>query len=288
MVTPFGAQRLILGGHTFLDELGNDPAATPRDQAEILAACVRGGIRVVDTTYAPERVGLYRALTAIEDPGIRPIIWNFFDRPETGDGLPGPDPWTEERFETALDEIGSREPIPFLVLHPVEDPVANRAQLEVVRRLRDDGRITHPGFWASLSNRPEHQDIALRQWRQMLEVEDLWRFVVTPWNVTTWRDNAEILQVARARGWATLGTSPFVRGWELEERAERFARLRQLRPEEAMPRVADAMLRFSAFSEGLDHVINAMRRSAYVEPNLQSIGRGPLDEEERQWILDLG
>lgn len=288
MVTPFGAQKLILGGHTFLDELGNDPAANPREQAKILGACARGGIRVVDTTYAPERLGFFRTVNAIEDPGFRPIVWNFFEHPEMGDTLPGPDPWTEERFEMALDEIGLRTEAPFLVLHPLEDPVANRAQLEAVRRLRDEGRVIHPGFWINLSAGPEHREPAVRQWQQMLEVEDLWRFVVTPWNPTTSHGNGEILQVAKARGWATLGTSPFVRGWELEARAKRFARRRQLRLEDVLPRVADAMLRFAAFSDGLDHVVNAMRRSAHVEPNLQSIGRGPLSAEERQWLLDLG
>ncbi|MEZ5276651.1 MAG: hypothetical protein R3F07_09745 [Opitutaceae bacterium] len=287
MLSPFGAQKLILGGHTFLEELGNDPAASPDEQIAVVSACLEGGVRVVDTTYAVERRGLRTVLMAIDDPGIRPVIWNFFDHPEMDGNLPGPDPWTDERFEQALVELGLTE-APFVVVHAVGDAVADRAQIEVVRRLREEGRITHLGFWANLDADSKQGREALLQWDRFLEVENLWRFVVTPWNVMTYRENAEILKVAKAQGWTTLGTSPFVRGWELERRAVRVAGIRQIGLSAAVAQVADHMLRFSAFSPGVDHVVNAIRARRHVRPNLESIRQGPLAPNEREWILGLG
>ena len=287
MLSPFGAQKLILGGHTFLEELGNDPAASPDEQIAVVSACLKGGIRVVDTTYAVERRGLRTVLRTVEDPGIRPIIWNFFDHPEMEGSLPGPDPWTEDRFEQALAEVGFTE-APFVVVHPVGEAVADRTQIEVVRRLRDEGRITHLGFWVNLDTDSKQRERALLQWKWLLELENLWRFVVTPWNVTTYRENAEILKVAKAQGWTTLGTSPFVRGWELERRAVRVAGIRQIDLSAAIAQVADHMLRFAAFSPGVDHVVNAIRARRHVRPNLESILQGPLAPNEREWILGLG
>jgi hypothetical protein len=54
---------LVLGGHSFIQQLGTDAAPT-RDQAvEIVAACLDNGIVRFDTTYAPERIAVGRALT---------------------------------------------------------------------------------------------------------------------------------------------------------------------------------------------------------------------------------
>ena len=41
---------LILGGHSFIRQLGSDPLATEEEQAAIVSTCLDRGIRWFDTT----------------------------------------------------------------------------------------------------------------------------------------------------------------------------------------------------------------------------------------------
>ena len=52
---------LVLGGHSFIRQLGNEPRPDAGEQARIVAVCLDAGIRWFDTMYAPERVALGRA-----------------------------------------------------------------------------------------------------------------------------------------------------------------------------------------------------------------------------------
>ena len=47
---------LILGGHSFIQQLGNDPQPSEATQLAIVAACLDQGITWFDTTYQPERL----------------------------------------------------------------------------------------------------------------------------------------------------------------------------------------------------------------------------------------
>ena len=89
-------------------------------------------------------------------------------------------------------------------------------------------------------------------------------FAVAPCNVAT--DSAERFAAYKAKGWETFGTSPFVRGWELDKRAAGKDRAA----------VADQMLRYAAFANNVDRLIVAMRRVEWVGVNLASVSRGPL------------
>ena len=62
---------LILGGHPFISQLGNDPPASEREQRRIVEACLDHGIRWFDTTYQPKRVALGNVLRAVARLGSR-------------------------------------------------------------------------------------------------------------------------------------------------------------------------------------------------------------------------
>ena len=54
-------QPLVLGGHSFIQQLGNDPGLSEADQTRLVESCLNRGIRWFDTTYQPERIALGRA-----------------------------------------------------------------------------------------------------------------------------------------------------------------------------------------------------------------------------------
>jgi hypothetical protein len=53
---------LILGGHSFINQLGNDPATSEQEKNAIVEACLNRGIRRFDTTYQPERIAVGKIL----------------------------------------------------------------------------------------------------------------------------------------------------------------------------------------------------------------------------------
>jgi aryl-alcohol dehydrogenase-like predicted oxidoreductase len=71
--------RLILGGHSFIAQLGSDPAPDEKTQDAIVSACLDSGITVFDTTCQPERVALGSALKRLGRRDEAELIaWNFF------------------------------------------------------------------------------------------------------------------------------------------------------------------------------------------------------------------
>ncbi len=65
---------LILGGHSFISQLGNDPPASEQEQHKIVETCLDHGIRWFDTTYQPERVALGNVLHALGRRGEAKIL----------------------------------------------------------------------------------------------------------------------------------------------------------------------------------------------------------------------
>ena len=73
------SSRLILGGHSFITQLGSDPAPDEKTQDAIVAACLDAGVNWFDTTYLPERVALGNALKRLGRRNEAQLIaWNFF------------------------------------------------------------------------------------------------------------------------------------------------------------------------------------------------------------------
>ena len=73
--------RLVLGGHSFISQLGNDPEASEEEQIAIVEACLDAGIHRFDTTYQPERRALGRMPEALGRRHEAEIYaWNFIYR----------------------------------------------------------------------------------------------------------------------------------------------------------------------------------------------------------------
>ncbi len=286
MKSPFGEQKLILGGHSFIAPLGSDPAASPEEQHEIVAECLNRGITTFDTTYAPERVGWARAIAALPNSSnATPILWNFFGHPAHRDPLPGPTAWDEAGWDKAREELDAWEGRIALVMHPVD--AENAAQLATVQRWKAEGRIAALGVWTSLQGNPDHRDRILSGWQWVQDHGDAWDFVVTPKNLACGAINDPIFDYAREVGWTTLATSPFERGWELDRRVDLAVRRGGTDPAATRAHVAGAMLRHVAFSPGVDHVIVAMRAPAYVAANLAAVAAGPLAPDEADRLHGL-
>ena len=76
------SSKLGLGGHSYMQQLGNDPKPAFEEQCEIVSACLDNGIRLFDTTYYQERVALGGILERLERRGeARIMAWNFFKQP---------------------------------------------------------------------------------------------------------------------------------------------------------------------------------------------------------------
>src|SRR5438552_18666282 len=70
---------LILGGHPFISQLGNDPPVSERDQCRIVESCLDHGIRCFDTTYQPEPIALRNGFQATRRRNEATIMaWKFF------------------------------------------------------------------------------------------------------------------------------------------------------------------------------------------------------------------
>ena len=70
---------LVLGGHSFISQLGNDLPASDQERYAIVESCLDCGIRWFDTTYQPERIALGRVLRGLGRRHEASILaWNFF------------------------------------------------------------------------------------------------------------------------------------------------------------------------------------------------------------------
>ena len=268
------ASRLILGGHSFIQQLGNDPAADEELQIEIVRACLDAGITTFDTTYQPERVALGRALSVLGRRDEATIIaWNFFKPFGPGEEVGGPAPYRPGHWDILCRQLGT-DHIEVLVLHSVGNPAEDAAQLEVAMVWQAEGKVDRLGIWAP----PEHLQT---RW------PDGGPYALAVMRCNVAESNAKRLASAKAVGWETLAVCPFGRGWELDKRAERLAALEGIDIATARSRVAEAMLRYSAFAPGVDRLIVAMRRVEWVEANLEYLRKGPLSLEQIAWLRTL-
>ena len=119
---------LILGGHSFIAQLGNDRPASAEDQQRIVEACLNHGIRWFDTTYQPERVALGKVFDALGRRDEATILaWNFFKDFSPSDPVGQADYYRPEHIETLLEEL--RTPyVDCLVMVPLDDPEENQRQ----------------------------------------------------------------------------------------------------------------------------------------------------------------
>lgn len=256
---------LVLGGHSFISQLGSDPLASERTQIEIVEACLDNGICWFDTTYQPERIALGRALKALGRRHQAKIIaWNFFADFGPGDEVGGPSTYQPHHIDLMLEQLET-DYIDRLVVHAMGDEEENRRQEALAQTWQAKGYVGSLGVWHP------GQD-ALEQYG----TRNPYSFMVRPYSVTT-PDAAPAFAACKQLGWENLACSPFKRGWEVDRLVERAGPA-------SRARLVDHMLRYSVFQPNVDRLIVAMRKTDWVRANVDSYQRGPLAADERWWL----
>lgn len=263
---------LVLGGHSFIPDLGNEPLQGFDEQLAIVDRCLDLGINCFDTTYEPERIALGHILKELDRRNeAQIIVWNFFIDADSHDQLDPPAPYTESHLERMLAQLHT-DYIDRLVVHPVPDVVANVHQMAVVRAWVDAGHVGLLGTWAPGANPGE-----------TFGEENPIEFMVTPRNPG--QQNLDSFRASKLLGWRTFATSPFNRGWLLDRLVEVADGSNSQSDWRA--RIADVMLRYSIHQPDVDHLIVGIRQRAWIEQNLSSVTQGPLSADEERWLQDL-
>jgi len=269
------SDRLVLGGHSFIQQLGNDPPTSQEEQVLIVQACLDAGITHFDTTYQPERTALGKALAALGRRDEATIIaWNFFVDFVPGGRCGGPAPYQREHIDLMCEQLHT-DRIDMLVVHGVDDEIQDARQEALAVSWREQGRVGRLGVWAPGADA-----------RSRFGIDSPYDFMVLPYNVTT-EGAAPVFAACRRLGWETLACSPFVRGWELDKLVLRATELHGGDETDHRHKLADLMLRYSLFAADVDRLIVAIRRVEWVSADVASASRGPLDDKEVTFLESL-
>ena len=265
---------LVLGGHSFIPELGNDSPIDRDTQLVIVNACLDAGIRCFDTTYEPERVALGRIL---EELGRRDeaqiIAWNFFVDEVTGKYRVPSSPYEAHHIDKLLEQLRT-DHIDLLVVHPGKAEDANATGADVALSWLKSGYVGALGTWSKGRN-PTGR----------FGADNPYSFMAAPRNVAN--PNLDIFRAGKEMGWRTFATSPFGRGWLLDRLVAVAAEQSGESPESSRARLADTLLRFSIHCPDVDYLIVGIRKQEWICQNIDSVRKGPLSEEETAWLVDL-
>ncbi|MEP7355795.1 MAG: aldo/keto reductase [Anaerolineales bacterium] len=262
---------LVLGGHSFIQQLGNDPRPSPAEQVALVAACLDHGLCWFDTTYQPERVALGQALAALgRRPAATILAWNFFVDFDDVGRVGGPAYYQPHHIEQMLEQLQTSW-IDGLVVHNLADPDENQRQLALAHTWQARGYVRRIGLWHPPANAAQaYAGSAIS-------------FMVSPYNSTT-PEAGQIFAASRALGWENLACSPFVRGWELDKLAERAQQAHGISAPAARRQAADILLRYALYQPNVDRLIVSIRRLEWIEQNIASVQRGPLVPAELAWL----
>lgn len=264
---------IVLGGHSFIQQLGNERKPSASEQIEIVEACLNNGITWFDTTYLPERVALGRALDTLGRRKEATIIaWNFFVDFKDDEPHGKAEPFQNYHIEQMRDEL-QVDFIDCLVIHSMEDSVQDRKQYELAREWLDAGHVGRLGTW-----KPEAAH------KSSFEKER-YSFMVSPFNIAN-RDTLPGFKMGRELAWENIACSPFVRGFMLDDLVLRAMKdqANDDRESSARSRIADLMLRFSLFQDGVDRLIVSMRKPGWVQENINSFRKGRLSRDELRYL----
>ena len=264
---------LILGGHSYIRQLGSDPKPDPHAIDQIVRACIDQGLDCFDTTYRPERIALGDSLHRLGLSGAARIIaWNFFHMFDDDQDVGGPDYYRPEHLQQILDDAHVQQ-LDGLVVHRLADETLNERQEELAIQWKNAGHVQRLGLWS-----PGESVVHFARRNE-------YDFVVEPFNLTT--GSKERIALYRSLGLKTYVCSPYVRGWKLDKMVAAASRNPGLSPAEAQARVADGLLRYALFESGADCLIVSMRKAQWIGRNIESCQRGPLSDDEMRWLKAL-
>ena len=263
---------LILGGHSFIKQLGNDSPPDREMQINIVETCLNNGICWFDTTYQPERIGLGNALGQLgrrEDAVV--IAWNFFTQFGPEGNVGGADYYQPHHLDLMLEQLKTSY-IDCLVVHKLGDEKQNQGQEKLAISWQEKGYVKHLGTWAPPENALE-----------VFGKDNPYSFMVRPYNITT-KDAVPIFAACKNLGWENYACSPFIRGWELDKLVNKALSRYGGRRSELRSRISDLMLRYSLFMPHFDRLIVAMRKVEWIKQNIQSYQEGKITQEELDWL----
>jgi aryl-alcohol dehydrogenase-like predicted oxidoreductase len=266
---------LILGGHSFISQLGSDPPVSEQDQHRIVESCLGHGIRWFDTTYQPERIALGSVLHALDRRNEATIMaWNFFTDFSPDDAPTKPEYYRPNHIDVILEQLHT-DYVDCLVAIPLDDPEKSQRQEELLIEWQKKGYVRFLGLWIE-------DPRIIERYRNY----NPFRFAIRPFNITT-ADAAPIFAACKKVGWETIATSPFKRGWELDRIIATAVARGYGEDETLRPIIADLMLRFSLFEHDVDRVIIGMRKVEWINRNGQSVFKGQLTAEESRRLQHL-
>lgn len=260
--------KLGLGGHSFIEQLGNDPRPSFEEQCALVSACLDAGIKLIDTTYYQERVALGKVLKTLgRREEARVMVWNFFSQPGREDDLVPYTPYEPHHLDQMLAELQT-EYVDILVVHVHGDTEHLNVELELARGWREAGKVRAVALGMAETSHLEQ-----------LPSDHPVSYVLAPYNAFN-RRAARTFELAREMDMGTVALSPFIRGWKLDE----------IGGDKRV--VSEVLLRWVASKPLVDHVIVSMRKSEYVRRNLAAVEKGPLNVEEEarlsDWIARVG
>jgi aryl-alcohol dehydrogenase-like predicted oxidoreductase len=266
---------LILGGHSFISQLGNDPPVSERDQYRIVESCLNHGIRWFDTTYQPERIALGKVLRTLGKRSEATIIaWNFFTDFSGADQPTGPEHYQPHHIDVILEQLHT-DYLDCLVVIASKNPEENRQEVELLADWQRKGYVRFLGLW-----------IEDAQTIERFRNDNPFRFAIQPFNVVM-PEAAPLFAACKAVGWETIATSPFRRGWELDNIVAAAVARGYGTDETLRQIVADLMLRFALFQGDIDRVIVGMRKIEWIKRNVESVSKGSLTAEEHRRLQNL-
>jgi len=262
----------MLGGHSFVQQLGNDPIPDQGAATEIVAACLDTGIRWFDTTFQPERRALGHALATLGRRDEATIAcWGHFRIFGPDDEYDFPRPYESGDLDILREDLQTDHLDAVVVSPDVEKnhPGRHAEQEALAAQWKADGHVRllgtyRPGIGA---DRRFNADIP-------------YDFQVQPHNIE--EDQTELFNECRQLGWHNIACTPFGRGFTLDRIAENEGKAGD---PSFRTHVADLMLRYSLYTPNVDRLSLSMRKPEYVAPNVASLKRGPLSTEERSWLL---
>ena len=254
--------KLGLGGHSFIEELGNDPMASFQEQSAIVNACRENGMRWIDTTYYQERVALGKLLSS---KALRPELfitaWNFFRQPGRENQLVGSTTYCPNSLSEQLQELQT-DYVDLLVIHRSDNSADFLAELEMAKQWRDAGLIRAIGLGMAragdITGLPEGHPIS---------------HVLAPYNAFDTRA-VDLFREAKTAGITTVAMSPFTRGWNLDKLGGDRKTL------------ASLLLRWVTSQDIVDIVFLAMRRLEWVVANREAEDQGLLSEGESEIVRE--
>ena len=271
-MSPKNESSLILGGHSFIKQLGTDPVADQDLQIKIVETCLDNGILWFDTTYQPERIALGKALDQLgrrEEATI--MAWNFFADFGPEDKTVGSVYYQPHHIDLMLEQLRT-DYIDRLVVHDVRDEEEESKQRSLVVTWLQKGYAKQLGTWSPSENVKE-----------VYGADNPYSFMVRPYNITK-EDAAPAFAACKELGWENYACSPFVRGRELDKLVGKALSLYGGEEPEIRAKAADLMLRFSLFGPNVDRLIVGIRRTEWVKRNIHSQNKGELTPEELEWL----